>query len=118
MTGFNGRDLASRVAGLLHGRFKGDLVAAACELDVDPDGLRSIVEEQTNHPDLDILAKLVQHFGIDVCWLMTGEYDWQGHMHLLEDEDDTTRNPSKQLLLRLAERRHGDAAAEARRRIG
>jgi hypothetical protein len=115
MTGFNGRDLASRVAGLLHGQFRGDLVAAARDLDVDPDELRRIVESRTDTPDLNVLAKLVNRFGVDVCWLMTGEYDWRAHMRLLEDEGDQSKDREKQLLLRLTERRENAAAGHIRR---
>ena len=67
MTGLNGRELSARVAGVLQGQCKGDLVSAARDMDVDPDALRRIVEARTNTPDLDELAKLVQHFGVDVC---------------------------------------------------
>lgn len=117
MTGLNGRDLASRVAGLLQAQFKGDLVAAARQLDVDPDALRDIVESQTDTPDLNVLAKLVKRFGVDVCWLMTGEYDWRSHMRLLEDEDDSIE-PRNQLMLRLAERRDGRVRSSGSRRLG
>ena len=115
MTGFNGRDLASRVAGLLQSKFRGDLVAAARELDVDPDELRHIVEDQTEQPHLDVLAKLVEHFGVDVCWLLTGEYDWQTHMRLLEDEDERGADDGhRQLLLRLTDGK----ITQRRRRFG
>jgi hypothetical protein len=104
MTGFNGRDLASRVAGLLQGKFKGDLVAAARELDVDPDQLREIVDDQTEQPHLEVLSRLVAYFGVDVCWLLTGEYDWQAHMRLLADDDERdVRDGQRDLLQRLAE---------------
>ena len=118
MTGFNGRDLASRVAGLLQAQFKGDLVAAAHALDVDPAELRRIVEDQTQQPDLDVLAKLVERFGVDVCWLMTGQYDWRAHMRLLQDAEETGRSESGQLLLRLTERRQDRVRSEIKRRIG
>jgi hypothetical protein len=118
MRGFNGRDLASRVAGLLHGQFRGDIVTAACDLNVDPDELRRIVEAKTSTPDLEVLAKLVKRFGVDVCWLMTGEYDWRSHMSLLEDEEDHPRDSGKQLLLRLSERRGSASSPGYLRRTG
>ena len=118
MTGFNGRDLASRVAGLLQGRYKGDLVVAARELDVDPDELRRIVDAQTDKPDLNVLAKLVERFGVDVCWLMTGDYDWRTHMRVLEDEDEHIKDSGRQLLLRLTERRDSPAGPGHLRRLG
>ena len=116
MTGFNGRDLASRVAGLIQGQFKGDIVAASRDLDVDPQELRRILEDKTNRPDLDVLAKLVKRFGVDVCWLVTGEYDWRTHMRLLQDEDERDESRSRQLLLRLAAE-SAFAGPEARRRL-
>jgi hypothetical protein len=115
MTGFNGRDLASRVAGLLHARFQGDLVAAACDLDVDPEELRRIVEGNTDTPDLNVLARLVRRFGVDVCWLMTGEYDWRSHMSLLVEEDERSDDANNQLILRLTERRDQPRRSDIRR---
>ena len=118
MTGFSGRDLALRVAGLLQGPYKGDLVVAARDLDVEPSELRRIVDAQTEKPDLAVLARLVERLGVDVCWLMTGEYDWRSHMRLLEDEDEHIKDSGRQLLIRLTERRDGQAAANHQRRIG
>jgi transcriptional regulator with XRE-family HTH domain len=118
MTGFNGRDLASRVAGLIQGQFKGDIVAASRELDVDPQELRRILEDKTNRPDLDLLAKLVKRFGVDLCWLITGEYDWRTHMRLLEDEDEKDERRGRQLLSRLAAEPTIEGRETLRRLIG
>ena len=118
MTGFNGRDLASRVAGLLQGQFRGDLVAAAQALDVDPEELRRIVEDEADQPHLDVLAKLVNRLGVDVCWLITGEYDWRTHMRLLEEEDEHDESRGRQLLMRLADERTMPGRESLRRLIG
>lgn len=59
MMAFSARDLASRVAGLLQGQFRGDLVAAARDLDSTPEELRRIVEEETEYPQLDLLAAAI-----------------------------------------------------------
>jgi hypothetical protein len=55
---------------------------------------------------------------VDVCWLLTGEYDWQAHMRLLADENE--RDPDdgqRQLLQRLADE-HLGRRESARRRTG
>ena len=116
METFNARDLASRVAGLVQGQFKGDLVAAARYLDADPEELRGIVEEQTSHPSLELLAAIVKRFGVDACWLITGEYDWRTHARALEDDDGDERTRPRELLLHLVERGKPGAGRELRRR--
>jgi hypothetical protein len=80
--------LAARVQGLIHGRFRGDIAAAAGELGVEEKELRDIVEHATDHPSLDALAAIIRRFGVDACWLLTGEYDWQSHRLQLVQEDE------------------------------
>lgn len=105
MADFDPRELAIRVQGLLQARFKGDLRAAARELKVDPEELGRIVEDETEYPRLDVLSALVRYFGVDACWLVTGEYDWRAHLRLLEEEEGDSTSDTKQLLLRLTTRR-------------
>jgi hypothetical protein len=102
---FDAKGLAARVAGLIHGQFSGDLTRAAIALDVDVDDLRRIVEDETDTPSLAVLGRIIRRFGVDACWLVTGEYDWQSHMRLLEDEDQEEDRDDRQLLLRLIGRR-------------
>ena len=90
--------LAARVQGLIQGRFGGDVRAAARALEVDEMKLRDIVEHATDHPSLDALAAIVRRFGIDACWLLTGEYDWASHRLQLVEEEDESDTPPKALL--------------------
>lgn len=100
MQRFNADALASRVAGLMQARFHGDLAAAARALEVPPDDLRKIVETESNQPSLDVLAAIVKHFGIDACWLLTGDYNWRAHMSALHDDESGT-DATRGTLLRL-----------------
>ena len=93
--------LAARVQGLIHGRFGGDVAAAARELRVEEKELRDIVERATDHPSLDALAAIVRQFGIDACWLLTGEYDWASHRRQLEEEEEHGDDAPRSVILRL-----------------
>jgi hypothetical protein len=116
MSDLDAKALAARVAGLIHGQFAGSLARAAESLDVDPDDLRRIVEDETDAPSLDVLARIVRRFGVDACWLITGEYDWNTHMRLLEDDDEQPED--RQLLLRLIGRRRERGGNTSSRRAG
>lgn len=94
--------LAARVQGLIQGRFGGDLSAAAQALGVDEKHLRDIVEHATDRPSLDALAAIIRRFGIDACWLLTGEYDWKSHRMQLVQEDEEDDQAPKNALLRFA----------------
>ena len=94
--------LAARVQELIHGRFGDDLRAAAQALKVDEKKLRDIAEHATDHPSLDALAAIVRRFGVDACWLLTGEYDWQSHrLQLMQEEEDEGDQGPKNALLRV-----------------
>ena len=101
MAQIDGQALAARVQGLIHGRFGGDLPTAAHALELDERDLRAIVEDATNHPSLEALAAIVQRFGIDACWLLTGEYDWVSHSRQLEEEDTGGSDGPRATILRL-----------------
>jgi hypothetical protein len=105
VTDISGKQLALRVQGLIHGQFGGDLTRAARELGVDETELRRIVVSASESPRLDVLAAIVRELGVDACWLMTGEYDWDAHRRQLEladeDGDDTGAAPVVRALARL-----------------
>ena len=98
--------LAARVQGLIHGGYKGDLTAAAERLRVEKEDLRTLVEG-TDQPHLDVLAALIREFGIDACWLLTGQYDYDIHRRALELEEDG--GDTEQLLRLVMERREPSA---------
>jgi hypothetical protein len=93
--------LAARVQGLIHARFGGDVSAAARELGVAEKDVRDIVERATDHPSLDALAAIVRRFGIDACWLLTGEYDWASHRRQLTEEEEHDDDAPRKAILRL-----------------
>ena len=98
--------LAARVQGLIHGSYKGDLAAAAERLRVEEEDLRALVEG-TDQPHLGVLAALIREFGIDACWLLTGEYDYGLHRRALEVEEDG--GDSEQVLHLVMDRREASA---------
>jgi hypothetical protein len=123
MPGFDARGLASRVAGLIHAQFGGDLRVAARALDVDADEIYRIVAEETAYPNIDLLAKIVNRFGVDASWLITGEYDWRTHMGVLADAEEgrtdnglllrlVGREETGRRVMQLAERPPDDATGE------
>lgn len=101
--------LAARVQGLLHARFKGDVAAAAQQLEVDEQELRAVVEG-TDQPHLGVLSALIREYGIDPCWLLTGEYDYDLHRRALldiEEGDGSTEDVLDLVVARSKRRRAG-----------
>lgn len=43
------------------------------------------------HPAFDVLVAIVQHYGVDPSWLVSGEYDPATHRSALDDEVRLTR---------------------------
>jgi hypothetical protein len=56
-----------------------DLAPMAARLLVSEVALRISVDRIAPHPTLDVMAAVIQAYGIDPMWLMTGDYDPQMH---------------------------------------
>src|SRR4051812_42372877 len=76
--------IAGRVRGLIGGRERGILEAAAERLGVSELALRLSTDDVSPHPTLDVLAALVREYGVDPCWLIYGEYDGATHRAAVE----------------------------------
>lgn len=63
----------------------GDLTITAHRLDVNELPLRQTIDEQSPHPALDVLAAIVNAYGIDPCWLLYGAYNCASHRRALEE---------------------------------
>ena len=97
-TSLDAHGIAERVRRLMSGQDLRDLVVTACRLGVKEPDLRRMIEGRSAHAPLDILAALVNAYGVDPRWLLYGEYDCATHRRAL-DEGATGAN-----LLRLATR--------------
>ena len=73
--------LAARIRSLLGNTEVRD---TARELGVDVGELREIVEHENRYPSTSVLATLVAYYGVDVSWLLTGEYSLSLHRLTVE----------------------------------
>ena len=83
MTRSKPEEIAARIRNLISGD-GGDLAAAARRLGVSEASLRKSTDSVSPEPTLDVILALVQVFGVDPCYLVTGEYDPEVHRQALE----------------------------------
>ena len=84
------RGIAARVRGLIGGQDSGDLAATAKRLGVTETALRRTVDPSMPTPALDVLAAIVNEYGVDPHWLLCGEYDVQIHRTAIASGHRTT----------------------------
>lgn len=84
--------IADRLRSVL-GEHRADLVAAQFELPVEQLHELMVAEKRTTDVRflLDVVAALVQQWGIDPEWLLTGEYDSALHRQALSLGEDRTK---------------------------
>jgi hypothetical protein len=75
------REIADRLRKLLPAE---DLPAIAERLGVEELSLRMSVDELSPFPTIDVLAAVVQHYGVDPSYLLTGEYDAALHRKVVD----------------------------------
>ena len=85
---FDEHAIAERIRKLIMYEDGLDLGPMAGRLLVNEVALRISVDRIAPHPTLDVMAAVIQAYGIDPMWLMTGEYDPQMHRHHV-DADST-----------------------------
>jgi hypothetical protein len=78
--------IAARLRALLVHVDESGLANLASRLSVDVNELRESLDAARPRPTIPILAAVVREFGIDPCWLLTGEYNSQTHYASLEDD--------------------------------
>src|SRR5687768_11743605 len=81
-----GEQIAARIRGLTAGQ--GDFTALAQLLDVHETALRISLDEIAPYPTLEVIAAVVTKYGVDPCWLLTGEYNPEFHRKTLEAHTD------------------------------
>jgi hypothetical protein len=87
--------IASRIRGLISGQDGGDPAIAAVRLRVDEVGLRMSIDEMAPNPTVDVIAALVATYGVDPCWLLTGDYDSATHRGILEERENVEQVVSR-----------------------
>src|SRR5688572_18272181 len=77
--------IAARIRALIAGQDGDDPGATARRLGVDEVAFRMSVDELSPYPTVDVIAALVASYGVDPCWLLSGEYDPGAHRSALEE---------------------------------
>ena len=77
--------IAARLRSLIGGQDAGHLLATAGRLGVSETALRQSTDERSPNPTLDLLAAVVNGYGVDPTWLLYGEYDGATHRTAMEN---------------------------------
>lgn len=80
--------IAERLRSLFSGQESHELGELAKRLGVEELSLRVSVDELSPHPTVEVLAAVIQAYGIDPSWLLTGIYDAGTHRSVMEGEAD------------------------------
>jgi hypothetical protein len=83
---FDRFDVATRLRGLIGGQDRGVIGATANRLGVGEMALRMSVDEIDPHPTFEVLLAVVREYGVDPTWIVSGQYDVDGHRRALEDD--------------------------------
>ena len=78
--------VASRIRGLVAVQDAAVISRTATRLGVSELALLMTIDERDPMPVMDVLVAIVEHYGVDPSWLVTGEYDSTVHRMALEDE--------------------------------
>lgn len=82
--------IAERIRGLISAQAPGDIEATAERLGVREFLLRMSIDELSPVATLDVLAAVVNEFGVDPSWLLYGEYDSATHRRAVETDRHLT----------------------------
>lgn len=97
------RSLAERIRCLISATDGGRLDAVAVRLGVDEPSLRLAIDDTAPHASLELLLAVIDHYGVDPSWLITGEYRSGTHAEALECAGDRRRDHAlRDLVRRLA----------------
>jgi hypothetical protein len=79
--------IAERLRALLAGQDDDDLTRAAARLGVEELSLRMSIDALSPHPTVEVLAAVIQEYGVDPTWLLTGRYDAGTHRVAMESDN-------------------------------
>lgn len=87
MSSIDRAGIAERIRGLLGGQDQGDLSQTAERLGLEEVSLRMSIDELSPHPTVEVLSAMIQEYGVDPTWLLTGKYDASTHRSAMESDD-------------------------------
>ena len=90
--------IAARLRSVLPSLRRGRFAACAQRLGVSEVALRMSIDPDEPHPTLEVVAAVVQHYGVDPCWVMSGEYDPAAHRAAIADDADVTKSELLRLI--------------------
>lgn len=70
---------------------KARLRTIAARLSVTPRSLRESIDRDDPHPSSGVVLAMVQYYGVDPMWLLTGNYDSATHRQALEEPASVAR---------------------------
>jgi hypothetical protein len=56
------------------------------------------IDPDEPHPTLEVVAAVVQQYGVDPSWLLSGEYDPAAHRAAIDDDADVTKSELLRLI--------------------
>ncbi len=85
-------EIAARLRALLAPALASNrLRSIAARLQVSPQALRASIDHGDPHPSSAVVLAVVQLYGVDPTWLVTGEYNSATHREALEDPASVVR---------------------------
>ena len=82
-----GAEIAGRIRGLIAGQSE-SMKEMADRLEVDEIALRISLDPLAPYPTIEVIAAVVAKYGVDPCWLLTGEYNPEIHRAMLDSRTD------------------------------
>jgi hypothetical protein len=79
--------VAARLRGLLGSPTPEEIPDIARTLGVSDVALQASLDSVAPHPTLTVIIAVIQRYGVDPTWVVTGEYDVSRHRTALGDED-------------------------------
>lgn len=90
MRQLDSRAIAARIRGLIGGQDFGNLGETAARLDVSELSLRMSIDDVSPIVTLDVAAAVINMYGVDPSWLLTGDYDTTTHRAAIETGQHVT----------------------------
>lgn len=78
--------VAARIRALLALQDAAAISRTATRMGVSELALLMTIDERDPMPVMDVLVAIIEHYGVDPAWLVTGEYDSTVHRMALEDD--------------------------------
>jgi hypothetical protein len=100
--------VAERIRGLVRAEDERELLAAAERIGVDARFLRESLEGTSRLAAIRVVIAVVRTYGLDPCWVLTGDYDGETHKVALRQDAGEIDREIKRLVSR------GGAPAERR----